>query len=73
MNSERRILGDRRKRDIGPPPGGGERRRQAERRLPTAEETVLSAAEFARYFGNLTEVPAPAVATRPTAGIARRR
>lgn len=51
MDIERRIPGDRRKQDIGPPSGLADRRRQAERRLPAAEETELSADEFARYFG----------------------
>jgi len=48
---ERRKLGDRRKRDIGPPEGWLERRKTAERRLPKAEESELSDDEFAKLFG----------------------
>lgn len=51
MSTERRARGDRRQRDVGPPEGWGERRRQTERRLPAAEETEMSADEFARLFG----------------------
>lgn len=51
MSDERRAQGDRRQRDIGPPEGWGERRRRTERRLPAAEDTEMSADEFARLFG----------------------
>lgn len=51
MSTERRAQGDRRQRDVGPPDGWGERRRRTERRLPAAEETEMSADEFARFFG----------------------
>jgi|GEM_PF-5619677 len=56
MGIERRTLDDRRQRDIGPPDGLADRRRQAERRLPAAEETELSADEFARYFGAIARM-----------------
>lgn len=54
MNSavERRIRKERRQFDSGPPPGCFERRRRAERRLPTAEESSISDAEWELYFGS---------------------
>jgi len=51
INDERRSGIDRRKRDVGPPNGWADRRKQPERRLPAAEETEISADEFARLFG----------------------
>lgn len=51
VKNERRSGIDRRKRDVGPPNGWADRRKQAERRLPAAEETEISADEFARLFG----------------------
>lgn len=50
---ERRADQERRQFDAGPPPGCDERRRCAERRLPRAEETEISADEFTKYFGPL--------------------
>lgn len=49
--SERRVKTERRKKDIGPPPGCFERRKRPDRRLPVAEETAMSAAEFQLLFG----------------------
>jgi len=49
---ERRTRTDRRQFDSGPPRGCFERRRHAERRLPTAEESSISDAEWERYFGS---------------------
>lgn len=49
--SERRVKTERRKRDIGPPPGCFERRKRPDRRLPVAEETAMSDAEFQLLFG----------------------
>lgn len=51
VKNERRSGTDRRKRDVGPPNGWADRRKLAERRLPAAEETEISADEFARLFG----------------------
>jgi hypothetical protein len=48
---ERRTRSDRRQFDSGPPRGCFDRRRHAERRLPTAEESTISDAEWERYFG----------------------
>lgn len=59
MDIERRQQSDRRQRDIGPPHGWGERRQRAERRLPVAEESALSADDFARYFGIAVKAAAP--------------
>jgi hypothetical protein len=56
VNDERRSGIDRRKRDIGPPTGWADRRKQAERRLPAAEETEMSADEFAKLFGATAKV-----------------
>lgn len=49
--SERRVKTERRKKDIGPPPGCFERRKSPDRRLPVAEETAISDAEFQLLFG----------------------
>jgi hypothetical protein len=49
---ERRIKAERRQFDSGPPRGCFERRRHAERRLPTAEESSISDADWERYFGS---------------------
>lgn len=51
--TERRVKTERRKEDIGPPKGCFERRKRPDRRLPVAEETQLSADEFARLFGGM--------------------
>jgi hypothetical protein len=53
MSVERRTRSDRRQRDSGPPRGSIERRRHAERRLPTAAEAEISAADFEKYFGSV--------------------
>jgi hypothetical protein len=42
---------DRRQDELGPPTGWAERRRRVERRLPTAEETEVSDADWALFFG----------------------
>ena len=42
---------DRRQDELGPPPGWAERRRRVERRLPTTEETEVSDADWALFFG----------------------
>jgi len=55
-SQDRRSGSDRRKRDVGPPNGWADRRKQAERRLPAAEETELSADEFAKLFGATAQV-----------------
>jgi hypothetical protein len=55
-SQDRRSGLDRRKRDSGPPNGWADRRKQAERRLPAAEETELSADEFAKLFGTTGKV-----------------
>lgn len=49
--SERRVKAERRKADIGPPAGCFERRKRPDRRLPVAEETTMSDAEFQLLFG----------------------
>lgn len=56
MGVERRAQHERRQFDVGPPSGCDERRRRAERRLPTAEETEISADDFTKYFGPLGKV-----------------
>lgn len=48
---EHRLNAERRLRDFGPPRGCVERRRHAERRLPIAQETEISADDFALLFG----------------------
>lgn len=52
----RRNGSDRRHRDYGPPTGCTERRKHAERRLPVAEETELSAEDFAQLFGSVAKL-----------------
>ena len=49
MNDRRASL-ERRVIDNGPPRGCHERRKRVERRLPTVEESKLSADDFAKYF-----------------------
>lgn len=49
--SERRAKTERRIKDIGPPKGCFERRKRPDRRLPVAEETAMSDAEFQLLFG----------------------
>jgi hypothetical protein len=56
-SQDRRKAKDRRGRDVGPPPDWNDRRHNVERRLPTAEETEMSAEEFAMYFGVLPAAP----------------
>ncbi|MBU2434719.1 MAG: hypothetical protein KJ716_13895 [Gammaproteobacteria bacterium] len=51
MNRDRRGTPERRGRDTGPPSGCFERRRGVERRLPAAVEAMLSAEDFAKFFG----------------------
>ena len=51
MSIERRTRSERRQFDFGPPSNCLERRKRTERRLPVAEETEISAADFAAYFG----------------------
>lgn len=48
---ERRTRKDPRQLDSGPPSGCFDRRRRAERRLPTAEESLISDTDWDRYFG----------------------
>lgn len=54
MNStvDRRVRKEQRQFDAGPPRGCFERRRRPERRLPKAEESSISDAEWERYFGS---------------------
>lgn len=56
MDSERRARRDRRQHDSGPPKEWRDRRRHTERRLPAAEETEISADDFAMYFGSGTKI-----------------
>ncbi|WP_265950036.1 hypothetical protein [Dechloromonas sp. A34] len=56
MGIERRIRVERRQFDFGPPCNCLERRKRTERRLPIAEETEVSAADFAAYFGTAAKV-----------------
>ncbi|MBI2275723.1 MAG: hypothetical protein HYU74_00080 [Dechloromonas sp.] len=51
MGIERRTRSERRQFDFGPPSNSLERRKRTERRLPVAEETEISVADFAAYFG----------------------
>jgi hypothetical protein len=55
-SQDRRKSKDRRGRDIGPPAAWDDRRKKVERRLPTAEETEMTAEEFAMYFGKLPAI-----------------
>lgn len=57
MGIERRIRSERRQFDFGPPGNCAERRKRTERRLPVAEETEISAADFAAYFGTAAKAP----------------
>lgn len=57
MGIERRTRSERRQFDFGPPSNCAERRKSTERRLPIAEETEVSAADFAAYFGTAANTP----------------
>jgi len=58
MDIERRTRSERRQFDFGPPANCLERRKRTERRLPVAEETEVSAADFAAYFGTAAKASA---------------
>lgn len=58
MGIERRTRSERRQFDFGPPSNCLERRKRTERRLPVAEETEISAADFAAYFGSAVKASA---------------
>lgn len=57
MGIERRTRAERRQFDFGPPSNCAERRKRTERRLPIAEETAVSAADFAAYFATAAKAP----------------
>jgi hypothetical protein len=48
---ERRVLRERRERDVGPPAGCADRRRMTERRVPRLPENAMSDAEWQLLVG----------------------